>query len=88
MKTIWKFKLNVVDKESVVIPQGAQFLDAQMQGGVLTLWAVVDPHANIAKKTVYVRGTGHDMPEEDVEHIGTVQERAHALVWHVFIATK
>ena len=70
--------------QTLQIDPGATILTAQLQRGVLTLWAMVDPKAApIPRHFVTIR-TGHPIDELDgvLNYVGTVQEEA--LVWHVF----
>ena len=86
-RSIWKFKLDA-SQVSRFMPVGAKVLTAQMQGGVVTLWADVDPDAQQEERHFRVFGTGWNMPREmgysDV-YIGTVQDGD--FVWHVYELT-
>jgi hypothetical protein len=85
MTAIWKFTLEP-GHTSVEMPVGARVLDAQPQGDVLQLWALVDPEAPRTWRDFYVVGTGHELPETAVEwkHISTVQFKGGRLIVHVF----
>lgn len=86
MKRIWKFPLEEVDSQTVFLPEGAQIIAVQTQGGQPCLWAVVNPEGQ--KKAVEIRthGTGHDLPEDShlYVHLGTYQLAKGLLVFHVF----
>lgn len=79
-KTIWKFELGF-GKSTIEIPEGAKILTMQDQGGVLHLWAAVNPDADLEKRHFVTVGTG-GVINEGLEYIGTYQESA--FVWHVF----
>ena len=82
MKKIWKYALKDSDAE-YEIPEGGRILSVQMQGGGLTMWALVDIDAKREKRRVTVYGTGHDLPPYPGRYVGTVQASP-ALVWHIF----
>ena len=51
MKTIWKFPLEVKDKQQVLMPRGAVILSAGIDNrGSICVWALVDP-----KRPLHVR---------------------------------
>lgn len=84
MKCIYKYPLELTDRQEIEMPSGAQMLSVQFQGGLLCLWALV--HKDRSKATVVVRIFGTRNPAEDadsVEYVGTVQ--LNGLVWHVFV---
>lgn len=65
------------------MPEGAHVLTAQMQGGDLVLWAIVQPDKPMEHRKFEVFGTGEPMelPAES-PYVATVQDGP--LVWHVF----
>lgn len=88
MKAIWKFKLNVTDKQEVEMPKEATILCVDTQAEMLCLWAIVDPEAAKEKRAIAIVGTGHAMPQETLSYIGTAQMSGGALIWHVFEVVK
>ncbi len=90
MKTIWKFSIEIDDRQTVEMPRDAEILTAQFQGGHLCLWALVDANEMPDKRTIEVFGTGNpvrvDMGVER-KYIATAQEPSRPLVWHVFERT-
>lgn len=89
MKTIFKYPLNVGHND-VRMPATAQVLCVQAQRNVITLWAEV-PVANgqgyepeNETRTFVVYGTGRPIPNNPGRYIGTVQQLAGELVWHVY----
>lgn len=82
---IWKWTLQVVDLQSLPIPDGAKLLTVQAQGDMPQLWALVDEKAPIVHRNVASYGTGHPMPDGDPgAYVGTYQIHGGALVFHVF----
>ena len=81
MTTIWKYPLKLTDEQVVRMPEGGEILTAQMQGGTLCLWVLVNNEAPAQGRTIEVRGTGHPAPN-GCRYIATTQMGQ--LVWHVF----
>lgn len=82
---IWKYPLGLERKIEIEAPQGAEWLDVQVQQGRLAAWALVCPSRKAVKHTLYLFGTGWEIPgdlAEDLIHIATVQEGTY--VWHIF----
>ena len=94
MKTIWKFPLELIDEQDVMMPKGAKILSVHVQVSIdvseaheiVCLWALVDPDAKLQKRVIEIFGTGNPIDVPGVTHkfIGTVQMRGGSLVWHVF----
>lgn len=83
MDTIWKFQLLRTDRPSVFMPDNAQILHAEMQGGEICIWALVDPEARRVQRTFAIVGTGNPFHDSGAwEHVGTVFDGP--FVWHVF----
>lgn len=87
MQTIYKYPLEVTDKQSLTLPDGAKILSVQMQGESLCLWAMVSPTIQaIETRTFWIYGTGHDvtLAPEHLNFLATVQMRGGTLIFHVF----
>lgn len=105
---IWKFPLERPDAEGappaprarflVEMPRGAEVLSTELMGGVVTVWALVNPEAPTVRRTLEVFATG-DVDVAGKRFIGTVinrqfvrlgerrtKEQLAPLVWHVFDA--
>ena len=82
--TIWKFPLQITDRQWVSVPGGSKILSADNQHGVLCLWAMVNPESNTrVQRKIAIIGTGNPMPQDEaMEFIGTVI--LGVFVWHVF----
>jgi hypothetical protein len=85
MKTIWKWTLR--PETTINMPHGAKLLAVQEQRGEPQLWAMVDPGAKTYQRTFRVYGTGHVMPDDPGQYVGTVQSHSGVLVLHVFEAS-
>jgi hypothetical protein len=85
-KTIWKFPLQIMDRQEIKVPMGAQILSVQVQDGIPCMWAMVEPDSSIFD-TIYIEifGTGHPIDcgnGNNRKFISTIQLRS--LVFHVF----
>lgn len=89
MTKIYKYPLRIVDRQTVMMPDGARILSVGHQGdaGDLAMWARVDPSAKLQPRYFVIHGTGHPCEATDASRfIGTVLMQMHGapLVWHVF----
>jgi hypothetical protein len=86
MTRIWKFPLKLIERQVISVPANAKALTVQMQlnGGdeIPTVWMQVDPDAPTGPRTFTIVGTGHPVPDNAGEYLGTVQELG--FVWHVY----
>ncbi len=92
MKTIHKFNVGTGCK---IRTFGSFFkpLSAQIQGGSIYLWAMVEtPEITGGKsedelfytvRQIVIYGTGYPIALENLEYVSTVQESPY--VWHVFV---
>ena len=89
MKTIWKFNVTqaLIEPITLELPGGYEILSLQVQNGHICFWALVDPEAPKLESRFAIYGTGHDVPAEPGEFIGTVQMFGGNLIWHVFEAS-
>lgn len=78
---VFKYPFDVNDDVIIEMPEKAQVLKVDVQQGVPTLWALVDPEASVIPHHFYMRGTGHPVPD-DVEHVGSFCHGP--FVWHLF----
>lgn len=85
MKTIWKYKLEGTDIQTIEIPQNAQILTVQEQKGEICMWCLVNTYNGMISKTIRIIGTGHEI-EENFKgvYIDTFQLANGSLVFHVF----
>ena len=84
MRNIWKFAIPVEDEQIIAMPDGARVIHvgADPAGRDLCLWALVDSSKPTIPRRVFVRGTGHPVPESG-RHVGSTVMSP--FVWHVFI---
>ena len=85
--TIWKFELEVTEKQFIRMPKEAELLSVQTQNETPCLWALVNPNNEKEERCFEVFGTGHDMHCDmgiDRKYIGTFQMQKGGLVFHLF----
>lgn len=86
MNKIWKYKLEVQDSTTLLIPKGARFLSTGLQGSDIIIWILVDPNQTEQEShTIEVYGTGNPIVNNMNfrEFLGTVIT-GH-FVWHIFV---
>lgn len=84
-KRIYKYPLQITDKQEIELPVTAEVVAVQAQGDELFFWAAVDISEKTKPRVFRVIGTGHDIPDGKFLHyLGTVQTHGGVLVWHVF----
>lgn len=84
-RTIWKWSLDIADRQILMLPAGAQVLAVQVQGLSPQLWALVDPDEPPEPRVFATCGTGREVGDWD--YIGTYQVPSvvgGSLVFHVF----
>lgn len=81
---IWKWTLEVTDRQKIPMPVKAIPLSVQPQHGGLQMWALCDETAEKVDRTIAIYGTGNPIPDEPGNFIGTFQMSGGALVFHVF----
>lgn len=83
MRKIYKYVLTITDEQTLRLPQGANFLTAQMQREQLCIWVEVDTDRPLEPCTFLIHGTGNPIGAERKRYIATVQDGP--MVWHVFL---
>lgn len=93
MKSVWKFEFKIDDNVDIEMPEYAQILhvDVQLQQKpgerhkeVPCIWARVTTDRLMVRRRFLLSGTGHDLPDISLEHIGTFKMDQDRLVWHLF----
>lgn len=86
MLRVYKYPLPIarLDRFELELPVGAELLHVDVQGAVPQLWALVDPNAETQRRTFILRGTGHEITDTIIRHIGTFLVSGGALVFHLF----
>lgn len=86
MFAVYKYPVQMIEDFTVQAPEGALFLDAQVQNGQVQLWARVDTRRPMADYRFGVVGTGHPLNDFNARapHIATFQLAGGDLVFHLF----
>lgn len=86
MNIIWKYELEVVEEQKILMPKGAKILSLQLQNGVPCIWALVDDKKELEPRPIFTYGTGNpiDLFGQESYFLGTYQLRDGRLVFHVF----
>lgn len=61
-RVIFKYQMPVLEKFSMKLPQGAEIIRMQDQGGMFWLWAVVDTSAPMEERFFRAFKTGAEIP--------------------------
>ena len=87
MKKIYKYTLNIEDRQGLEMPTGAKILSAKNQGDNICLWALVDTEEKMTMTyEIEIFSTGNPVYENDKtfrEFIDTCV-MPNGLVWHLF----
>lgn len=81
---IWKFSVPIQDRFAIDMPVNARVLSVQVQHGQPQMWVLGDPYAPKESRSFIMYGTGHDMPNDPGEFVGTFQVHGGNLVFHLF----
>jgi hypothetical protein len=83
MKTIFKYGLDLTDKQKIQLPAGAIILSTMMQYGQLRLWCEVESETTrTEEREIMIVGTGNPINSTAYKYIGSVIDGS--FVWHVF----
>lgn len=81
---IYKYRIELIDTATVVVPVGAKFLKVAEQEGELWVWCLVPSDSTETMKVLlYIRGTGYEFTEGEGEYIDSVL-MLDGSVWHIF----
>jgi hypothetical protein len=87
-KRIFKYTLQIEDKQVINLPKGAEFLTVQTQFNELQLWALVDQNEiDQEERYIEIFGTGHPVYYDmgvDRKYLATCQLDDGNFVFHVF----
>lgn len=86
MKTIYKYPLEVTDRQTLMLPAHPEFLTVVVQREQPCIWALIDTNAELLPFTINMCGTGRPCHHGRDEYLGTVLLLDGELVLHVFVA--
>ncbi len=82
---VYKYKLKQKDLQSILMPEGAKIISAQIQFGNIVLWAYCNPLNYVENRVIEILTTGNEVPNEYFrEFLGTVQFIGGDLIYHIF----
>ena len=81
---IFKWTLEITDKQVVSMPLGAKILGVKMQGDSPQMWALCDENAPKEQRHIAIYGTGNPIHGEPGKYITTFLVEFGIHVFHVF----
>lgn len=87
MKTIYKYPLEIADRQTLMLPANPEILTVAAQHGRPCLWVLVDTDEELMPFEIAMYGTGMPCNCACNDYIGTVQLLDGAMILHVFAAT-
>jgi len=89
-QAIFKYKLEVTDRQELLMPLGTKVLKVDTQYGDITIWALVLPRQlTLVPRKFIILGTGQPIRKFDYDmdrckYFNTVQQQSGMFIWHVF----
>lgn len=62
-RVIFKYQMPVLEHFTMQLPQGAEIIRMEDQGGMFWLWAVIDTEAPVEEREFYAFKTGAKIPD-------------------------
>jgi len=85
MKTIYKYNLEITDRQIVEMPYNSEIIAVKNQGDDLCLWAIVETENEVRPTyEIEIYGTGHPMDKDIFTEFIETCVMPNGLVWHVF----
>ena len=85
MSVIWKYELELKEKQAVSMPIGAEIIHIAAQFEKPCIWAIVDPYAEKEDRVIGILTTGGPHFNADVSHhCGSFFLNGGLFVGHVF----
>ena len=85
MYRIFKYQLDIVDKQILNLPHTAKILSVVEQHNKVVLYAAVDDEHEPNQRSIRIVGTRHPFPDiEQCVYLGTVLTHDGHFAWHVF----
>lgn len=84
MKTIYKYPLELIGQQQILMPKDSRILAVQVQHEQTCLWAEVITENELVAVTINIFGTGHHLPDKPGHYIGTYQHLGGELIFHVY----
>ena len=84
MRTIYKYKLTITDKQVIDMPLTGLLHSIQFQGDELYAWVEVDTEYLKGKRTFWIVGTGHPLPKVEGHLMFRQTIQTPPFVWHIY----
>ena len=85
METIYKYRIEITDRQLIRLPVGRKIIHAGPDPmGTPCLWAIIDTEDPAFPEELFIVGTGNPMPPLASEHIGSFVQGQ--FVWHAFLS--
>ena len=86
METIYKYPIQLLDEQEILLPEKSVVLSVQVQDTSPCIWVKLDPSDKVIPRKFYLRGTGHplEFPKGEYIFCGTFQLFGGSLVYHLF----
>ncbi len=81
---IFKFRLDIINIQTIYTPANTEFLDVQVQYDTPCIWGMCDEKASNEARHIAIYSTGETLPKNPGEYIGTFQHFGASLIFHVF----
>jgi hypothetical protein len=81
---IWKWMLDITDRQTIYLPLGAQILTVEPQRDQIFLWALCDPSRPVEARYIGIHSTAGPLPADIGKLIGSIQLESSSLVFHAF----
>ena len=84
IKKIWKYPIEIIDKQLIRMPKGATLLHVGLDpNDIPCIWALINPDAPLVDRNIFIHGSGHTVIRFDEgSYVGTFVQGY--FVWHVF----
>jgi hypothetical protein len=84
--SIYKYVIEVMDEQTILMPDFAEILCVQYQSGIgPCIWAFVNPKEPMKPRKILIHGTGHLIEDrEKLKYLGTFQMNGGILIFHAF----
>ena len=85
-RSIYKYKIDITDKQILTLPKGAKILSVINQFNVACIYAMVDTETTETEKySLQCYGTGHPIRHDDsYKFLGTVAMLDGNFIYHLF----
>lgn len=84
MRTVWKFAMQPQECTMVPVGKVIHVGPQQISDSAPQVWVELDPDEATMRRPLWLFGTGHDIRDDDLIHVGSAVCANGSLVWHVY----